>query len=168
MEKALFVKPMAKLPSALVPSGIYTKSRPPKFHYGWVLSDPDPLLDVARKLNIPPRDRSDSETSHSGEEEDIPSVSMTDVWMRDDALDAVAKILKLRCTPYVVTVFSPGSDSDRAEMISLIENYTLRDGLISRSDVPKLQEYFDFEDSPMWHLDTYRWTWNSDRFWNSE
>lgn len=180
MEKALLVKPLAKIPAALVPSDPYSKAKPPKFHYGWVLNNPDCLLDIARAMNIPPRDRGDK-TTFCGEhrddlgdvevedfdiedEEIAPGGSMTDVWMREDALDAVAKSLELNYAPYLNEVFSPGKG--RVMMVALIDNYALRDGFVSRSDLKNLCEYFKFEGGPMWYLDTYYWTWNSERFWN--
>lgn len=178
MQKALLVKPMEKLPSVLIPRGIYKNARPPKLHYGWALNDPNRLLDIARKMNIPPRDRGEQTTAtkeDDGEDREVkklnaeeevrkPCVSMTDIWMRRDALKAVAKELELRGRPYLVEVFSPGEG--RVQMIALIENYELRDGFVSRSDIQKLREYFDFEGGPIWYLDTYFWTSNSERFWN--
>lgn len=166
----------------MIPSERYKGARPPKLHYGWVLNDPNHLLDIAKAMKIPPRDRGENtmvRREDDGEDRDVekshvegetydykPCVSMTDIWMRRDTLKAVAKDLKLRGDPYLVEVFSPGMRNGRVQMIALIENYELRDGFVSRSDVQKLREYFDFESGPIWYLDTIFWTWNSDRFWN--
>lgn len=47
---------------------------------------------------------------------------MTDIWLRKDALDALAKELELRAKPYLVEMFCPGDPGQ--ERVALIDNYT--------------------------------------------
>lgn len=168
------------------------KMRPPRLHYGWALSEPDDvLLEVARLKNIPPRDRGKTTTlpkevrnstdveeeeesdEEEGEEYDSEddseseacpsSDSMTTCWLRKDALNAVAEELELITKPYIHEVFFPGKDS--VYMVAITNNYELRDRALKRRDIDELRKYFKFEGGPMWYLDTYYWTWNSERFW---
>ncbi|KLO14833.1 hypothetical protein SCHPADRAFT_294507 [Schizopora paradoxa] len=187
-EKCLTVEPMDRLPAPLIPKDGSYKLRPPRLHYGWALGDPDVLLEVARAKNIPPRDRNkptappkndrssiNADEDEEGDEEEgydteddseacPPSVSMTTSWLRMDALDAVAKELELEGEPYVIEVFLPGKG--RVRMVALTNNYELSDRLLKRRDFDELRKYLKFEGGPMWYLDTYHWTWNSERYWN--
>ena len=90
---------------------------------------------------------------------------MTDVWMKRDALTALAKELGLKVEPYHVEVFCPGEPGkERVDMVALIENYTLKDEIVSRLDIQQLRAYFGFESDPLWYLDSYFWTWKSEAF----
>ncbi|KLO14842.1 hypothetical protein SCHPADRAFT_294801 [Schizopora paradoxa] len=164
MKKAHLVKPMARIPSVLLPSEKNSTARPPKLHYGWAMHDPYRLLEVARALNVPPRKRYEG---YVRDERTHTRACMTDIWMWIDALGALTKELELRAKPYLVEVFCPGKPGEeRVDMIALIDNYTLKDGFVSRSDIQKLKAYFGFESDPLWYLDTYHWCWNSESYWS--
>ncbi|KLO14835.1 hypothetical protein SCHPADRAFT_902971 [Schizopora paradoxa] len=167
---------MAKLPPHLAPLGKYAKSKPPKFHFGWVLDNPDILLDIGKSLGVQPRKHEEDHEDHEDHDSDDDSeddeesdctVSMTDVWMRMDALQAVSKELELKNEPYLARVICPGKPNPRVLMISLVENYSLKDGFTRGIDIQNLMKYFDFKTGPMWYLDGYFWMWDSTRFWCS-
>lgn len=115
-------------------------------------------------MGIEPRKREPLTPEEAAQSQ--PAVTMADIWLRQDTLKAIAKNLKLRGDTRIVTVFNP--DTMTAQMISVVDNYTFREKSLSARDLRKLREFFGFEGKPMWYLDFYRWTWNVDRYWNSE
>ena len=159
-EKAFLVKPMKRLPEILLPNSD-TRGSPPSLHYGWVI-DSARLLKIAEEKKIAPRDRREVKKLCFDEEilYDRPSVKTNEFQMMRDALDAISRELNLYSDPYLVQVFCPGKG--RTHMISLVENYTLREELarIDRSDITQLTKYFGFDVGPMWFLETCNWTWN--------
>ncbi|KLO14836.1 hypothetical protein SCHPADRAFT_902972 [Schizopora paradoxa] len=171
VEKAHSFEPMYKLPSFLIPTGRYSNTRPPRFHYGWALEIFDRLYETAKELGVQPRARDedsddDSETEEDEEEEEeLPTVSTTEIYFRDDAMTALTKHLKLGKEPYLATVFRPGKD--RITMVALAENYAFKDGFALFSDMEKLTDHFKFDSEPMWYIDAYFWMWNGDDYWYS-
>ncbi|KLO14839.1 hypothetical protein SCHPADRAFT_294870 [Schizopora paradoxa] len=170
-EKALRVKPMAKLLPFLAPLGRYAKTRPPKFHFGWVLEDPNVLLETAKDLGVTGEgydiddSDDDDEMDSDDEKEPRPTITMREIYLREDALTAVSKKLELAKEPYLAKVFSGGKDN--ALMVSLVENYSLKGFTGSGRDVKSLMEFFKFKTGPRWYIDAYMWMWDSESYWLS-
>ncbi|KLO14841.1 hypothetical protein SCHPADRAFT_294840 [Schizopora paradoxa] len=160
-KKAFLVKPIPRIPVSLVPLSD-TRLSPPKLHYGWVLDEPFRLHEIAKEMGVEPRKR--KPLTPEQEAQSKPTASMTDIWLREDTLKAIAKNLKLRGDVRIITVFNP--DTKTAQFISVVDNYALREKGIANRDLRKLRDFFGFDGKPMWYLDYYRWTWDVDQFWD--
>lgn len=166
---------MSRLYPFLAPLGKYAKTRPPKFHFGWVLEDPSELLRIAENLGLSSEgydiDDSDDSDDEEGMDSDCdkeprPNLTMRDIYLREDALTAVSKKLELEKEPYLAKVISEGKDD--ALMVSLVGNYSLKGFSGSVRDVKCLMDYFKFKTGPMWYIDAYMWMWDSDSYWLCE
>lgn len=154
---------MKKLPSTFLRNEKYPKLDPPRFHCGWVLKDTNCVFDVANELNIQPH------VMECGQIVPKPEWVQGDLWMQDNAFAAIMKNLELKREPSLSTVICPGKTGGRARMISVVENTTIDDGEVCLTDTEKLRKYFgkyfDSDNGPMWYLDSYYFTWNSQRYY---